>query len=368
MICRTQTRQIAIASVKIGGGAPVSIQSMCNTDTRNVPATLSQIGELARLGCDLIRVAVPDAMAADALGAIVRGSPIPVIADIHFDHTLALAALEAGVPALRLNPGNISDPAKLREVALSARKHHAVIRVGANFGSVRPEFIKRLEAEGVAPEKLQAEVLARSALEQCRLLEKYDFDAIKVSLKASNVPLTVAACRLFAERSDYPQHLGITEAGTPGRGIVKSSVGIGALLLDGIGDTIRVSLTANPIEEVITARRILESCCLADASPEIVSCPTCGRTEIDLIDLANRVETLVSEIKSSGHVINLRKIAVMGCAVNGPGEARDADLGLAGAKGKVVIFRFGEIVGAFDPEEGFEYLKLEILRNAKPLT
>ncbi len=368
MITRAKTRQIAIGRVKIGGGAPVSLQSMCNTDTRNAAATLSQINELARLGCDLIRVAVPDEAAADALRAIVKESPIPVIADIHFDHRLALASIEAGVPALRLNPGNISDPAKIREVAAAAREHRVAIRVGANFGSVRPEFVRKVEAGGVAPENLQAEVLVRSALEQCRLLEDCDFNAIKVSLKASNVPLTVAACRLFAERSDYPQHLGITEAGTPGRGIVKSAVGIGALLLDGIGDTIRVSLTADPIEEVVTGRRILESCGLVDAAPEIVSCPTCGRTEVDLIDLANRVENLVSEVKNSGHIIHLRKIAVMGCAVNGPGEARDADLGMAGAaKGKVVVFRFGEIVGAFDPEEGFEYLKLEILRNAKPL-
>ncbi len=365
IICRNRTRRIQLGRVAIGGGAPVSLQSMCNTDTRNAAATLDQIAALAALGCDIIRVAVPDAAAAAALPQIVAESPLPVVADIHFDYRLALQSIAAGVAGIRLNPGNLGDAAQIRQVVEAAGAAGIVIRVGANFGSVRPELLKQLAASGVAPADLHAEALVHSALGQCRLLEEYGFQAIKVSLKASSVPVTLAACRRFAEESDYPQHLGITEAGTPGRGIIKSAAGLGAILMQEIGDTIRVSLTADPAEEVIAGRLILESCGLRDARPEIVSCPTCGRTEVDLIGMANRVEALVSEIKAAGKTIDLAKIAVMGCAVNGPGEARDADLGLAGARGKVIIFRFGEVVGAFSEEAGFEYLKTEILRHTK---
>ncbi len=352
---RRQTRKILIGSVPVGGGAPVSVQSMCNTDTRDVETTLAQIRTLANAGCEIIRVAVPDKHAACALKDIVSGSPLPVVADIHFDHRLALEAIASGVAAVRLNPGNLSGEDAVRRVAEAAGNAGIPIRVGANAGSVQADLL----TYGVA------EALTRSALGQCAMLEKYGFSNIKVSLKSSSVQSTVEACRFFSERSDYPLHIGITEAGTPGRGIVKSSVGIGALLLAGIGDTLRVSLTADPVEEVRTGIRILESCGLRTAEPEIVSCPTCGRTEIDLIGLAEQVEDLISGIKSSGKKIRLRKIAVMGCVVNGPGEARDADIGLAGGRGKVAVFRHGEVAGTFSPEDGFAFLRDEILKHTE---
>ncbi len=367
---RRLSRKIQVGVVGIGGGLPVSIQSMTNTDTRDTAATLAQIERLHSAGCQLIRCAVPDLEAARALYPITEASPIPVIADIHFDYRLAIAAIDNRAAAIRLNPGNIDNPEHVRLVAEHALRYDIPIRVGANSGSLRPSVIRRMISKGMSHDDAIAEALVQSALEECAMLEKYGVSAIKVALKSSSVPVTVAAYRKFASRTDYPLHIGVTEAGTPGRGVVKSAVGIGSLLLDGIGDTLRVSLTADPVEEVIAGRRILEACGLRDASPEIVSCPTCGRTEVDLIGLANRVEDLVTELKAAGYVIRLHKIAVMGCAVNGPGEARDADLGIAGSKaGKVVIFRFGEVVGAFDPEAGFEYFKAEILKNssAEPL-
>lgn len=361
---RRKSRKIRVGTVEIGGDAPVSIQSMTNTDTRDAAATLEQIYRLEPLGCDIVRVAVPDMAAADALAEITEKSPLPIIADIHFDYRLALRAIERHVAGIRLNPGNLNSPEQIRLVAEAALRNHIPIRVGANTGSLRPGLIRRLMAGGLSHDDAMAEALVLSAQEECALLEKFGVTEIKVALKSSSVPVTVAAYRKFAARTDYPLHIGVTEAGTPGRGIVKSAVGIGALLLEGIGDTLRVSLTAPPEEEVITGRRILEACELRNAQPEIVSCPTCGRTEVDLIGLANRVEELVTEIKAGGATIQLHKIAVMGCAVNGPGEARDADLGIAGSKaGKLVIFRFGEVVGAFDPEEGFEYFRLEILKH-----
>ncbi len=364
---RRNSRQIRIGNVPVGGGAPVSIQSMTNTDTRDAAATLAQIGELARLGCQIIRVAVPDAAAAEALREITARSPIPVIADIHFDHRLALAAIANGVAAVRLNPGNLSEPEQVRLVAEKALAAGIPIRVGANSGSLRANLLRTKFAQGISHDEAIAEALVESALHECAMLEQFGMTAIKVALKASSVPVTVAACRKFAERTDYPLHIGVTEAGTPGRGIVKSAVGIGTLLMEGIGDTLRVSLTADPREEILAGRRILEAAGLRDASPEIVSCPTCGRTGIDLIGLADRVESLVAEIKESGQTIALGKIAVMGCAVNGPGEARDADLGVAGGKGgKLVIFRLGEVVGSFDPDAGFEYFKQEILKHCTP--
>jgi (E)-4-hydroxy-3-methylbut-2-enyl-diphosphate synthase len=356
-----------IGKVPVGGDAPVTIQSMTNVPTRDVEAVLSQIKNLAALGCDIIRVAVPDLAAAHALVPIVTASPIPVVADIHFDYKLALAAIDAGAAAIRLNPGNIDKPDHVVAVAERAGEAGIPIRVGANSGSVSLTLLRKLESEGRSKADAMVEALIQSVMNECEQLERCGFDNIKVSLKSSNVPITVAACREFARRSDYPQHIGVTEAGSPGRGIVKSAVGIGALLLDGIGDTIRVSLTADPVEEIIAAKRILECCGLREDAPEIISCPTCGRTEIDLIGMVNRVESLISEIKSAGNVINLRKIAVMGCPVNGPGEAREADLGLAGGKRKVVVFRLGEVIGTFDPEAGFEYLKVEILKNSSPV-
>ena len=350
---RRNSRKVMIGAVPVGGGSPVTVQSMCNTDTRDAEATLAQIRRLAEAGCEIIRVAVPDMAAAEALRKIAAESPLPVVADIHFDYRLALAAIAAGAAEIRINPGNLSGEDRIRQVAEAAGNANIPIRVGSNAGSVRPELLKL----GLA------EALTHSALDQCALLEKFGFHSIKVSLKASDVPATVAACRCFAERSDLPLHIGVTEAGTPARGIIKSAVGIGALLLDGIGDTIRVSLTADPVEEVRAGIRILESCGLRSAAPEIVSCPTCGRTRIDLAGLAGKVESLVDGIKRGGGRISLRKIAVMGCVVNGPGEARDADIGLAGGDGKVVVFRRGEPVGTFDEEAGFAFLREEILKH-----
>ena len=351
---RRNSRRITVGAVAIGGGAPVTVQSMTNTDTRDATATLAQIGELARLGCDIIRVAVPDREAAEALAEITAASPIPVIADIHFDYRLAIAAIENGVAAVRLNPGNLDDPDHVRLVAEKAQEHRIPIRVGANSGSLRPAVVREMAAKGLDHDEAIAEALVESALRECALLENYGMRDLKVALKSS-------AYRKFADRTDYPLHIGITEAGTPRRGVVKSAVGIGSLLLAGIGDTLRVSLTAPPAEEVLTGLRILEACGLRSAEPEVVSCPTCGRTRIDLVGLADKVETFLAEIAGSGRKIQLKKIAVMGCAVNGPGEARDADLGIAGsAAGKLVIFRHGEVVGAFDPAEGFERFRSEI--------
>ncbi len=367
MIKRHPTRRLAIGGVDIGGDAPVSLQSMTNTDTRDVPATLEQIRSLSRLGCDLVRVAVPDMNSAKALESIVADSPIPVIADIHFDFRLALAAIDAGAAAIRLNPGNLSHEREVRRIAEKAGAARIPIRVGANSGSVRPALIRELRQSGVPSASIMCEALVRSVFEECNRLEKYGFKSIKVSLKSSSVVETIAACRCFSERSDYPQHIGITEAGLPGNGIVKSAVGIGALLMEGIGDTIRVSLTANPIEEVIAGRRILEACSLRKSFPDVVACPTCGRTTINLIGLAKRVEDLIAELKADGMTIGLRKIAVMGCAVNGPGEARDADLGIAGGRGRIILFCRGRIMGIYTSEkEGFEHLKREILNQCFP--
>lgn len=354
MFLRHQTRQIQINNLKIGGGAPVSIQSMTNTRTADGAATLTQIRELAALGCEIIRVAVPDQKAIIALPEIISGSPIPVIADIHFDYRLALASIKAGIHAIRINPGNIGKPEYVQMVAEKAGEAGIPLRVGANSGSLSEQFQHQ-------PLPL---ALVNSALEQCHTLENFGFYNIKVSLKASNVAATVEAYEKFSQQSDYPLHVGVTEAGTPRSGIVKSAVGIGALLLRGIGDTIRVSLTAPPHDEIAPARQILEAVGLRCAAPEIVSCPTCGRTEIKLIELTERVENLIAETKSAGRKINLKKIAVMGCVVNGPGEARDADLGIAGGKGKIVLFEHGKIIGTFSETEGFAKFRELILQSS----
>ncbi|MBQ4106041.1 MAG: flavodoxin-dependent (E)-4-hydroxy-3-methylbut-2-enyl-diphosphate synthase [Lentisphaeria bacterium] len=363
---RRITRAIRVGQVPVGGGAPVSIQSMCNTDTRDAAGTLAQIRRLAAAGCEIIRVAVPDLTAAEALREISGASPLPVVADIHFDHRLALAAIDAGAAAIRLNPGNIGGVEKVRQVAERAGAAGIPIRVGANSGSIDPALIAELTAAGMPLAEAVPEALVRSALEECAQLEQFGFTAIKVSLKASDVPAMVEACRRFAGRSDYPLHLGVTEAGTRERGTIKSAVGIGSLLLSGIGDTIRVSLTADPVYEIPAARRILESCGLRQAVPELVSCPTCGRTRIDLMALAEKVEQLIDSITASGRRIRLRKVAVMGCVVNGPGEARDADWGVAGGDGKLVLFRHGEVVGTFSEEAGFARLKAAIEESAEP--
>ncbi len=347
---RKPSRTLRLGPLTIGGGHPVIVQSMTNTDTRDVDATLAQIRRLEAAGCEAVRVAVPDEAAARALKALHDASPLPLIADIHFDHRLALAALEAGLPGLRINPGNIAlhGRAGLDAVADAAKAHHAVIRVGVNSGSVEKDLLERFG--GPTPE-----ALVESALRHARLLEERGFDAIKVSLKSSRVRDTVDACRLLAERADYPLHVGVTEAGTLMRGTIKSAVGIGALLLDGIGDTIRVSLTDDPVKEVGVAWEILRAAGLRSRGPDIVACPTCGRTEIDLIRLAGRVEE---------HLASCRlplTIAVMGCVVNGPGEAREADLGLAGGRDKGVIFRKGRVLRSVRGEDALLAAFLEEL-------
>lgn len=328
---RKKTREVHLGRLLLGAGHPVLVQSMTNTDTRDVAATLAQIQALANAGCEVVRVAVPDAAAARALYALQEASPLPLVADIHFDHRLALAALEAGVQGLRINPGNIGGKKQVDTLADAAKAHDALIRVGVNSGSVEKEILHR--HGGPTPE-----ALVESALGHVHLLEERGFGNIMVSLKSSHVLDTVAAYRLMAARSDYPLHLGVTEAGGLMRGTVKSSVGIGILLFEGIGDTIRVSLTADPVEELGVAWEILRAVGLRRRGPELVSCPTCGRTEIDLIGLAREVEQYIRNCTAD------IKIAVMGCVVNGPGEAREADLGLAGGRDKGVIFKKGEII------------------------
>ena len=339
-----KTRQILVGDVKIGGGAPVSIQSMTNTDTADVNATMAQIRQLAGAGCQIVRCAVQNHAALAPFGEICRQSPIPVVADIHFDHTLAVAALEHGAACVRVNPGNLRTEDAAREVARKALELGRSVRIGVNMGS--------LSKEAEAKYGRTAEAMVASAQHYVQLFEDEGCRALKVSLKASDVRTTIQACRMFAEKSDIPLHLGITEAGPVSCGIVKSAVGIGALLLDGIGDTMRVSLTAPPVEEIKAAIRILEATGLRKAEPEIISCPTCARTRIDLMRLVSAVEKAIDELKASGHKIKVGKIAVMGCEVNGPGEAADADIGIAGAANKGgILFRKGQKIATLEADE-----------------
>ncbi len=326
-------RSLFIGKVQIGGGAPVSVQSMTNTDTRNIESTLKQIFDLAKAGCEVIRLAVPDEKAAIALKTICLQSPLPVVADIHFDARLAVLSLEAGAAALRINPGNIGGEAKVDLVASAAKSNGASIRIGVNAGSLSKEILHKYH--GPTPEALVESALAHTAM-----LEKRHFENIKISLKSSSVQTTLAAYRLMAKHCDYPLHVGITEAGTLLRGAVKSSVGIGILLAEGLGDTIRVSLTHDPIQEVRVAWHILRSLGLRQRGVEVISCPTCGRTEINLIQLAENIEQKLQ------HVEENFTVAVMGCVVNGPGEAKEADIGIAGGRGKGILFRKGQVVGS----------------------
>lgn len=328
---RCNTRVIKIGNVAIGGDNPVVVQSMASTDTRDVKATLAQIERLAGAGCEIVRVAVPDQEAAAVLKDIKALSPIPVIADIHFDYKLALASLEAGVDGLRLNPGNIGERWKVEAVVKEAADRQVPIRIGVNSGSLDKKLIEK--HGGVT-----AEAMAESALEHIKILEDLNFQMIKVSLKSSSVLRTVDAYRLLSKRVDYPLHLGITEAGTLARGLIKSSIGLGLLLAEGIGDTIRVSLTADPVEEVWAAYEMLRAMGLRNRGVELISCPTCGRCEIDLQDLAETVDAQLRDI------VKPLKVAVMGCVVNGPGEAREADVGVAGGRGLGLLFKKGEIV------------------------
>ena len=345
---RHATRELRLGSVRIGNGAPVVVQSMTNTDTRDVEATLAQIVRLAAAGCEVVRVAVPDEAAAACLRAIRDASPLPVVADIHFDYRLALRALEAGLEGLRINPGNIGEAIHVDRVVDAAKAAGAVIRVGVNSGSVEKSLLERFG--GPTPE-----AMVESALSHVRLLEARGFYDTKISLKSSSVLDTLAAYRLLAARCDYPLHLGVTEAGGVVRGAVKSSVGLGILLWEGLGDTLRVSLTADPVEEMTVAWELLRALGLRSRGPEIISCPTCGRCEIDLISLARRVEA-----RLEGETAPI-KVAVMGCVVNGPGEAREADLGIAGGRDKGILFRKGKVVRAVHGQEALLAAFLEEL-------
>jgi (E)-4-hydroxy-3-methylbut-2-enyl-diphosphate synthase len=346
-ISRRKARQIRVGSVAVGGDAPIVVQSMCNTDTRNVEATLSQIRRLAEAGCEIIRLAVPDVRAVEALRLIKREAPIPIIADIHFDSRLALGSLAAGVDGLRLNPGNIGGDRAVGRVVRAAAEHQVPIRIGVNAGSLDKDLLRRYG--GATPE-----AMVESALRQVRLLESLQFQEIKISLKSSHVLDMVAAYRILAEKVPYPLHLGVTEAGTLVCGTVKSAVGIGVLLAEGIGDTIRVSLTSDPTDEVRVAYEILRALKLRERGVELISCPTCGRCEIDLIGLAQEVERRLLKVKTP------LKVAVMGCVVNGPGEAKDSDVGIAGGRGQGILFRKGEVIDKVPEEKLMPRLLQEI--------
>ncbi|RMG58434.1 MAG: flavodoxin-dependent (E)-4-hydroxy-3-methylbut-2-enyl-diphosphate synthase [Deltaproteobacteria bacterium] len=328
---REKTRRIVIGGVPVGGGAPVSVQSMTKTDTRDVSATLEQIDSLARVGCEIVRVAIPDEEALRAFREIKRSSPLPVVADIHFHYRLAVGAIEAGADCVRINPGNIGDRWKVEEVIRAARGRGIPVRIGVNAGSLERDI---LEAYG----KPSAEALVESARRHVEFFEERDFRDIKVSLKASDVVTTVRAYELFSSKYPYPLHVGITEAGTVRSGTVRSAVGIGIILHEGIGDTIRVSLTGPPEEEVRVGFEILRSLGLRRRGVEIISCPTCGRIEVDILPIVEEVERRLGEVRES------LTVAVMGCVVNGPGEAREADVGVACGKGVGLIFRRGEII------------------------
>ncbi len=324
------TRKVQVGPVQIGGGAPISVQTMTNTDTRDVAATLSQIRAMAAAGADIVRVSVYDEACAEAVRALVDGSPVPLVADIHFNHRLAIRSIENGIAKVRINPGNIGGEAHVRELADCLKAHRVPVRIGVNSGSVEKEILEKYG--GVTPEGM-----VESGLNHVRMLERAGYDDIVLSFKATDVQKMVAACRLAAKSCDYPQHIGVTESGTADVGIVKSAVGIGALLLEGIGDTIRVSLSGDPVQEVPAGLAILRACGLRRDGVEIISCPTCGRTGIDVEGIARRVRAETADIRVP------MKVAVMGCVVNGPGEAREADLGVAGGKdGAGVLFVKGQ--------------------------
>ena len=344
---RKATKRIILGGVPIGGGTPVTVQSMTNTDTRDVEATLDQIRHLEAARCDIVRVAVPDKDAAEALPGIITGTSMPVVADIHFDHRLALLAMEKGVAGIRINPGTIGKGSGLKDVAAMAEERGVVVRVGVNSGSLE----KRLR-DGAG--RAEASALARSALDGVALLEGMGVTRIKVSVKASDVPRTIEAYRIVSRECSRPLHVGVTEAGTLISGAVKSAVGIGALLAEGIGDTIRVSLSASPVEEVRVGRKILAALGLRVEGPEVISCPTCARTEIDVEDLANELEKALE-----GYSAPIT-VAVMGCAVNGPGEARESDIGLAGDSGGGVLFVEGERMRRVSADKILEELLVEV--------
>lgn len=349
MIKRRKSKEISIGNVKIGNNNPISVQSMCNTDTRDVEATSRQIKELSDAGCELVRLAVLNKDAAEAIKELVKISPVPLIADIHFDYRLAIQCINNGISALRLNPGNIGKRENVEKVVTLAKQQNIPIRIGVNAGSLEKDL---LDKDIPLHEKM-----VESAMKHIQILEDLDFDKIKVSLKSSDVLTTIEAYRLMAQKVEYPLHLGVTEAGTLKGGLIKSSVGLGTLLAEGIGDTIRVSLTENPIEEVFAGYEILKSLKLRQRGVNFVSCPTCGRTQIDLIGLAKKVE---SRFKNLDKNIT---IATMGCAVNGPGEARHADFGIAGGINEGYVFKKGEIIARVPESELLDKLE-EVINNS----
>lgn len=346
---RTETRTVQVGNLKLGGGNPVVIQSMCNTDTRDVAATVAQIHALEAAGCELVRVAVPDMKAAAAIGEIKKQIHIPLVADIHFDYRLALRVMELGIDKVRINPGNIGDEDRIRQVVEMAKEKHIPIRIGVNSGSLEKELVEKYHG-------VTAEGLVESALDKVKIIEDLGYDNLVISIKSSDVMMCVKAHEILAEKTHYPLHVGITEAGTLYSGNIKSAVGLGIILSQGIGDTIRVSLTGDPVEEIKSAKRILKTLNLRKGGIEVVSCPTCGRTKIDLIGLANQVETMVQEFPLD------IKVAVMGCVVNGPGEAKEADIGIAGGKGEGLLIKKGEIVRKVPEDQLLDTLREE-LRN-----
>ncbi|MBR4949117.1 MAG: flavodoxin-dependent (E)-4-hydroxy-3-methylbut-2-enyl-diphosphate synthase [Clostridiales bacterium] len=343
------TKKVLIGNVEVGGGSSVKIQSMNNTDTRDAKATLAQIKELADCGCDITRVAIPDMEAAEALKEITSNSPIPVVADIHFDYRLALAAADNGAAKIRINPGNIGGPENVKLVADKCKERNIPIRVGVNSGSISRDILAKYG-------EVNADAMTESALGAVKLLEDQDFDNIVISIKSSSPKLTIDTYRILSKSCDYPLHVGVTEAGTVREGAIKSAVGIGALLAEGIGDTIRVSLTGNPVEEVITAKQILKALDLRDGGITFISCPTCGRTQVPLIELAGQIEQRLINLP-----YNL-KVAVMGCVVNGPGEARECDIGIAGGKDEFVLFEKGEPVRKIPASGAVDEFVREVIR------
>ena len=348
MMRRDETKQIQIGSVTIGGGNPVAIQSMTNTKTEDVQATVAQILALEKAGCEIIRCAVPTMEAAEALREIKKEIHIPLVADIHFDYRLAIAAIENGADKIRINPGNIGSRDRIQAVVDKAKEYQVPIRVGVNSGSLEKELVEKYS-------KVTAEGLVESALDKVRLIEEMGYDKLVVSIKSSDVLMCVRAHELIADVCPYPLHVGITESGTVTAGNIKSSIGLGLMLHQGIGDTIRVSLTGDPVEEIRSAKLILKTLGLRKGGIEVVSCPTCGRTKIDLIGLANQVEQMVEDIPLD------IKVAVMGCVVNGPGEAKEADIGIAGGIGEGLLIKKGEIVKKVKEEELLETLRQELL-------
>lgn len=341
---RNETKKINIGGVTIGGGFPVAVQSMTNTDTRDWKATVKQIKQLEEAGCEIVRVSLPDMESAYNVGRIKKNIKIPLVADIHFDYRIALEAIKQGVDKLRINPGNIGAKDRVDALVKEAKQAHIPIRIGVNAGSLK-------SVHNFSDNVSRAKELVKAAMEHVEILERHEFYDIAVSLKASNIATTVEAYKIFASKRNYPLHLGITEAGSMFSGTIKSSAGLGIMLYDGIGDTVRVSLTADPVEEVKTAYSLLQSLELRNSGIEIISCPTCSRCEVDLIKIVSEVEKEVSKMKNLKKLSRPVKVALMGCVVNGPGEAKDADMGIAGGKDTGILFKNGEIIGKVKPEK-----------------